>query len=81
MLKTITVAQLRRLLECEDDNALVIFTSDYGDYHHTEQALGIRGDIDTVLIEKSAYSNSGYALVESEDDNDAGVYEPFLLIR
>lgn len=70
MLKTITVAQLRALLEGENDDALVVFTCDYGDYHHTEQAVGLRGDVEEVLLEESAYSQSGFAVSKDPDELD-----------
>ena len=67
-LKTLTVKALRDLLEGEDDDALVIFSTDYGDYHHTPQALPLRGETEEVYVEKSGYSNSGFAVVSDEDD-------------
>lgn len=44
MLKSITVRHLRELLESEDDDALVIFSTGYGDRGNTPQALPIRGE-------------------------------------
>lgn len=67
-MRSITVERLIELLEGEDPEALVIFTADYGDHHHTQQALPLRGEIETVAIEKTGYSNSGYAIVEDEED-------------
>lgn len=78
-MKTITVQRLRDLLEGEADDALVIFSADYGDYHHTPQALPIRGDLEEVLIEKSAYSASGFAI--AEDDADEDNEQKYLVIR
>lgn len=72
--KTLTVAELIERLEDMDPEARVVFTCDYGDYHHTAQALPIVDDIEqSGKIEESAYSHSGFALVEddgSEDDED-----------
>ena len=87
-LRTITVAKLIELLEGESPDALVIFSTDYGDHHHTPQALPIKGELDTAVIEKSAYSNSGYAVVdvdsltseEIEEADDRGE-ETYLVIR
>lgn len=80
-LRTITVATLRRLLENEDDDALVVFTADYGDICHTPQALPLRGRIEEVTIEKSGYSHSGYAIVDA-DEEDGGIEGPtYLVIR
>jgi hypothetical protein len=69
-LRTITVRELRDLLDGEDENALVIFTTDYGDYHHTPQALPIKGEIEEGTVSESAYSNSGFQLHTDEDDDD-----------
>lgn len=87
-LRTITVAKLIDLLEGESPDALVIFSTDYGDYHHTPQALPIKGEVEEAFIEKSAYSNSGYAVVdvdgltgeEMEEADDRGE-ETYLVIR
>ena len=81
-LRTITVARLIDLLEGESPDALVIVSTDYGDHHHTPQALPLRGELETVTVEKSAYSNSGYAIAEPEDgDDEDGEDETFLVIR
>lgn len=80
--RTLTVKQLIELLEGESPDQRVIFSADYGDYHHTEQALPIRGELDTVTIGKSAYSNSGFSITEpDEDDNPSEDAETFLVIR
>lgn len=81
MLRTITVAQLRAALDGEDDDALVVFTADYGDYHHTPQALPLRGLIDEATISESGYSHSGYQL-DTDDDPDPAFDAPkYLVIR
>jgi hypothetical protein len=69
-LNSLTVAELRGLLEGEDDDAVVLFTCDYGDYLHTKQALPISGDIEEHQVEESAYSHSGWALADVEVDAD-----------
>ena len=78
-LKTITVADLIDLLKDEAPDARVIITADYGDRCHTEQALPLRGDCDTVTIRESGYSASGYAIddegVDGEDE------DTYLVIR
>ena len=53
-------------------------STNYGDYSRTEQALPLKGEIDTVCIEKSAYSNSGFAVCENEhaDGPDEDGVEP-----
>lgn len=88
-LKTITVAELIERLQGEDPDAKVIFSTNYGDYSRTEQALPLRGETEQVMIEKSAYSNSGFAIAsEDRDDgqfdregNDVTEYETYLVIR
>lgn len=68
-MRTITVAELIELLQDQNPDARVIFSTDYGDHSHTEQALPIRGELDEVTIEKSAYSNSGWAIAESNESD------------
>ncbi len=83
-LRTITVGKLRDLLEDEDQDALVIFAADYGDYHHTEQALPLRGDVEQVTISASAYSNSGWQVntTDDEDEEAAEIEAPtYVVIR
>lgn len=68
--RTITVSELIELLEGVDDkDALVVFSTDYGDYHRTPQALGLRGEVEETKIAKSAYSNSGFQIVEDDEDD------------
>lgn len=67
-LRTITVAKLIDMLQGEDPDALVVFTCDYGDYHHTQQALAIDGNFEEVVLEKSAYSHSGFAVATDDED-------------
>jgi len=83
-METITVSQLIELLQTQDPDAQVIFSTNYGDYARTEQALPIRGRFEEAMIEKSAYSNSGFAIAENDDDyaDDAEIEQPkFLVIR
>lgn len=68
--RTITVAQLLEALEGEDPEALVVFSTDYGDYCHTQQALPLKGELEEVEIKESGYSNSGFAIIEEEDRDD-----------
>lgn len=80
--RTITVAELRDLLEDQADQALVVFSTDYGDHSRTPQALPLRGDIEECSLTKTAYSNSGYAIAEPDDEDaeDMGG-ETYLVIR
>lgn len=71
----ITVGELKALLEDEDQDAIVVFTTDYGDYHHTEQALPLKGEVESyddarLVVKKSGYSNSGFEFREDEDADD-----------
>lgn len=67
-----TVADLKLQLESLDPDAKVLFVCDYGDYCHTQQALPVEqiyeGDEPQEQLVKSAYSKSGLALVDDEDD-------------
>ena len=69
-----TVRQLIKALADEDPDAYVLFTCDYGDHCHTQQALPVKvvEDMqpDTERIEESAYSQSGLALAELDDEDD-----------
>ena len=87
-LKTITVAELMDLLADQDPDARVVFSTNYGDYHRTSQALPLRGDVEEVQVKETGYSNSGFAVVEVEDDDydedgdrKAPEGETFLLLR
>jgi hypothetical protein len=79
-LRSITVADLREILEDQPDDALVIFAADYGDRNHTEQALPLRGEVERVEISASAYSASGYAIAEPDED-DEGNDDQYVVIR
>lgn len=72
-LRSFTVKELIEILEDYDPKALVVYTVDYGDYHNTQQALPIQKVSDQqemgVIIVKSAYSQSEFALVEYDEDD------------
>ena len=67
-----TVSDLIERLQDFDEDAIVLFSCDYGDYCHTQQALTV--DRVEEYTEKdlvdSAYSQSGIALVDANDDED-----------
>ena len=73
--KTITVADLIDLLQDQDPDARVIVTCDYGDHSHTEQALAVRtaDETDEHALVKTAYSSSGYAIDQEQEDGGASV--------
>jgi hypothetical protein len=77
-MKTITVRELKELLEYQEDDMKVIFTTSYGDRGDTPQALALVGEIEPVTVVESAYSTSGYAIEEDPDDVH---YNPYLVIR
>lgn len=80
-LRTLTVGQLRDLLADYGDDLPVVFSCDYGDYCHTEQALPIRGhDVFEVVLEESAYSQSGFAVAD-DDDYDVDEQAPTTYLR
>jgi hypothetical protein len=68
-LKSITVAKLIELLQDQDPDAKVVFSTNYGDYSRTEQALPLKGEIEEVFVEPSAYSNSGFAVAKDDGYN------------
>lgn len=74
----LTVGDLRRMLEGFDEDAPVVFACDYGDYHHTTQALLV-GDVEERSareLAESGYSRSGLALRDGGDeDGDAWLCE------
>jgi hypothetical protein len=66
-----TVGQLIEALEDMPEDAVVVFSSDYGDICHTEQALVVRTveELDeSERLEASAYSHSGIAIESLDDD-------------
>ena len=67
--EAMTVRQVREALEDFDGDARVVFISDYGDYHHTMQALPASEVVDaqTSDLVESAYSQSGAAYVDPND--------------
>ena len=71
-LNGITVADLIAELETMNQDAKVLFVCDYGDYHHTQQALPVNEivEADTGDLEESAYSQSRVAFIEERDAND-----------
>jgi len=74
MLDTITVKELIEALEDLEPNALIAFSSDYGDHTHTEQVHSIDGNIEKKLITESGYSESGWAVSSSDDDAVDHIY-------
>jgi hypothetical protein len=75
-----TVGELRDLLEGMDEETPVVFATDYGDICHTKQILPLKAGerIDSHCVCESGYSNSGIALVKSDErwDPQPGDDEP-----
>ena len=71
--RSMTVRQLREALDGLDDEMLVAFACDYGDRAHTQQVLSITtaDEYDESEIEESGYSNSGFALLEGDEEDEA----------
>ena len=70
--RALTVRHLIEELENQDPDARVLFVCDYGDYHHTQQALTVSSseEYDTSNLRTSAYSHSGIALIEESGEPD-----------
>lgn len=72
--RAMTVADLIEQLGDMDPNAKVFFVCDYGDYHHTQQALPVveldEADGDQAYLQPSAYSQSRVAFVEATEEID-----------
>lgn len=67
-----TASQLIEELQNLDPDARVFFVCDYGDYHHTPQALPVGEIVDahTSDLVETAYSQSGVKLVEEREPQD-----------
>jgi len=78
--RSMTVGELRELLDGQDDEALVVFTSDYGDHCHTRQVHLLDGVLDETLVEKGAYSDSGWIVASDEDDEPSGTKVAVLVL-
>lgn len=69
--ETLTVGQLKRVLEDFDDELEVVVGSDYGDHAGTVQA-NFLSEVDVVCLEGSNYSSTGYKIIEhGANDNEA----------
>lgn len=66
-IRTATKEELIEALQDLPDGALVAFSSDYGDICHTQQIHTLRGSVECVAVEESAYSASGFAVKDGED--------------
>lgn len=81
-LLSMTVRELVELLQGADQDRKVLFSSNYGDRARTQQALPVRGELETVQVYKTAYSESGFAVADELEDKRSSVSdEKFLLIK
>ena len=67
-----TVRQLIGALEGMDQDARVLFTCSYGDYHNTKQVLPVADieEYESDLLAESGYGQSGIAFVGDGDEPD-----------
>jgi hypothetical protein len=77
--KTITKAELLETLELLADGDQIAFASDYGDHTHTQQVHRLKGNIDLRALRESAYSDSGWALADPDDDEGDEPQRIFIL--
>lgn len=71
--QALTAAEVIELLQEAPPNAIVMFTCDYGDRGRTKQLLPVTEvtvpQEESWLMYESAYSNSGIAIQECDEDN------------
>lgn len=70
--RSMTAGQLRKAMEGLDQDARVFFVCDYGDYHHTQQALPVEDMLDAEMghLGTTAYSQSGLCVRGDEGDEN-----------
>jgi hypothetical protein len=68
MLHTISKQELIEALSELPEDARLAFASDYGDRTHTQQVHPIKGDVEERQITESAYSDSGFALADEDEE-------------
>jgi len=79
--KALTVAELIETLQSFPEDARVVFGCDYGDYHHTEQALPVESadEIEGTfeILTESAYSHSHVSITQIDTgDEDVDTEDP-----
>ena len=80
LIETLTEIRDARISNGENDDIIVVSSSDYGDYSHTEQLVEIQS-IETVNPTRSAYSKSGWAYPDDVDDPDVNQDEEVIVLR
>lgn len=69
-LRTITAEELIAALQDLPPDAIVAFSSNYGDHCRTRQIHSINGDLEELPMYESAYSDSGWAIRKEEYENE-----------
>lgn len=61
------IAALEEAREEHGGNVKVVFTSNYGDRGRTQQAHRLYARVEETQLVESAYSDSGYAVADSDE--------------
>ncbi len=72
--ETITVGELKAMLDDFHDDLLVVAVSNYGDRANTMQAIALNDLQCGYHLAETAYSNSGYKISDSCYDDVDGRY-------
>jgi len=76
---TVTLrALIESLQEAEEEHGPdvpIVFSSDYGDLCHTQQAHSLDGNVKVTSLKESGYSCSGYRITDEDDDDHDGTDE------
>lgn len=70
MIHTLTVGELKTYLSNFDEDLPVFSISDYGDRNSTMQAIPV-GILQEGLLQVSAYSDSGYKVVGTDEGDSS----------
>lgn len=79
--RSLTVKQVRDMLEYVDDDVVVLFSTSYGDFANTEQVLNIDDatDVQSGDLFVSAFSESGIAVDRISGPRLGGPTRPLLI--
>lgn len=79
----LTVEELIQTLQDLPQDAKVLFACDYGDHHHTQQALPVK-EVEILesdkILKESAYSQSGLAVEDADAEDHEDVENPTVVI-
>lgn len=62
-METLTVGELKELLQEYDEDTLVVVSCDYGDRSNTQQAIAL-GEAVLMDLTETGYSDSGYKITQ-----------------